>query len=99
MEVQPTRSKSLWRAIGTVGQDVHKSSIFSVGEQISHRDARTLTPVSSDVNHIEALRNFAKRFFNYPICNAQKSLSISESSLNKLKSMQVTIGTFCVKGS
>ena len=69
MEVQPTRSTSLWRSMGTVGEKLQESNVCSVGEQISHRgrfsttmriveqtlNARPLTPVSSDVNDLEAL--------------------------------------------
>ena len=68
MEVQPIRSTSLWRSMGAVGEKLQESNVCSVGEQISHRgrffimciveqtlNSRTLTPVSSDVNDLEAL--------------------------------------------
>ena len=37
MEVQPTRSTSLWRSMGTVADKLQESNVCSVGEQISHR--------------------------------------------------------------
>ena len=73
MEVQPTRSTSVWRSMGSMGwRDVAKKIVCSVGDQISHRGSSlnyfvycradserktvdSLTPVSSDVNDVEAL--------------------------------------------
>ena len=37
MEVQPTRSTTLWRSMGAVGEKLQESNVCSVGEQISHR--------------------------------------------------------------
>ena len=37
IEVQPTRSTSLWRSMGAAGQKLQESNVCSVGEQISHR--------------------------------------------------------------
>ena len=37
MEVQPTRSSSLWRSMGAAGQKLQESNVCSVGEQISNR--------------------------------------------------------------
>ena len=48
MVVQPTRSASLWRSMGTVGEKLQESNVCSVGEQISHRGR-------SDVNDLEAV--------------------------------------------
>ena len=68
MEVQPTRSTSLRRSMGTIVEKLQESDVCSVEEQISHRgrsttmciveqtlNARPLTPISSDVNDLEAL--------------------------------------------
>ena len=37
MEVQPTRSITLWRSMGAVGEKLQESNVCSIGEQISHR--------------------------------------------------------------
>ena len=37
MEVQPTRSTSLWWSMGTVGEKLQESNVCIVAEQISHR--------------------------------------------------------------
>ena len=69
MEVQPTRSTSLWRSMGTVGQKLQESNVCSVGSRSVTEDvltttmcvveqtlnARPVTPVGSDVNDLEAL--------------------------------------------
>ena len=68
MEVQPTRSTPHCRSMGVVGEKLQESNVCIIGEQISHRgrsfnndvveqtlNARPLTPVSSDVNDLEAL--------------------------------------------
>ena len=38
MEVQPTRSTSRRRSMGTVGEKLQECNVCSVGEQISHRE-------------------------------------------------------------
>ena len=67
MEIQPSRSTSLWRIMGTVDEKLQESNVCSVGEQISHRvrsfnydmyyraDIVFKTAVSSHVNDLEAL--------------------------------------------
>ena len=37
MKVQPTRSTSLRRSMGTVGEKLQESNVCSVGEQSIHR--------------------------------------------------------------
>ena len=64
MEVQPKRSTPIWRSMGLVGDKLQKGNVCKVGEQINHRKcffnnhvyctARTLTPISSDINDLEA---------------------------------------------
>ena len=38
MELQPTRSTTLLRSMGAVGENLQESKVCSVGEQISHRE-------------------------------------------------------------
>ena len=69
-EIQPNRSTTLWRSIGTIGEKLQESNVSSVGEQISQREdvlsttmcvfvqtfnTRLLTPVSSDVHDLESM--------------------------------------------
>ena len=37
MEVQPTRSTTLWRGMGAIGQKLQDGNVCSLGEQGSHR--------------------------------------------------------------
>ena len=37
MEVQSTRSTTLWRSMGAVAQKLQESNVCCVGQQISHR--------------------------------------------------------------
>ena len=37
MQVEPTRSTTLRRSMGTVGEKLQESNVCSVGEQINHR--------------------------------------------------------------
>ena len=69
MEVQSTRSTSLWRSMGTVGENLQEAmyavlrnrsvteDVFSTTMCIVEQtlNARPLTPVSADVNDLEAL--------------------------------------------
>ena len=64
MEVQRTRSTSLRRNIGTVGEKLKESNVCSVGNRSVTEDVlssticiaeQTLTKVSSDLNDLEAL--------------------------------------------
>ena len=82
MEVQPTRSTSLWRSMGMVGEKLQESSVFSVWNRSVSKDflsttmyfvkqtlnARPLTPVSSDVNDFEALNPNHFLLSNKSVC-------------------------------
>ena len=65
MEVQCTRSNSLRRSKGTVGEKLHESNVCSVGNRSVTEDVlsttmciaeQTLTPVSSDFIDLEAVQ-------------------------------------------
>ena len=92
--------KAMYAVLGnrSVTEDVLSTTMCIVEQTLN---ARPLTPVSSDVNDLEALTPItsclATRTFAYPTYHARKNLLIIESSFDKLKHMQISYGTDFVK--
>ena len=88
--------KAMYAVLGnrSVTEDALSTTMCILEQTLN---ARALTPVSSDVNDLEALTPItsclATRAFAYPIFHAQKNLWIIKSSFNKLKPMQISYGT------
>ena len=91
MEVQPNRSTSLWKSMGTVGEKLQESKVCSVGEQINHR-GRSFNNDEYCRADIEPKRNVCLHTYH-----AHWNLLIIERSFDKLKPMQMSYGTDFVK--
>ena len=78
----------------SVTEDVLSTTMCIVGQTLN---ARPLNPVGSDVNDLEALTPItsclATRISACHTSHAKKNLSIIESSLDKLKHMQISFET------
>ena len=106
------RSTTLWRSMGVVGQMLQESNVCSVSEQISDRgrsfnndvfcraDIERKTPVSSDVNDLDALTPNHFLLGNRNVCLpylpcAEEFVDLLKK--DKLKHMQISYGTDFVR--
>ena len=88
--------KAMYVVLGikSITEDVLSTTMCIVEQTL---DATPMTPVSSDVNDVEALTPITSclvtRMFAYHTSHAQKNLSLIESSFDKLKPLQTSFGT------